>query len=134
MRKSPSHGGLVNRKRCIKNPIGDSSTTSRTASSPRKATVDLTSVKNRFKHSHKTSGQRPPLEQTVGASPDPIVRPALVSNDQSPFNKMPISPLVSLGPSLDPFRTMFQATNPSVSIEQLRHKCMYDLDRNRSSF
>jgi hypothetical protein len=40
-----------------------------------------------------------------------------------PFDKHPMPQLVSLGPSLDPFRTMFQSSNPRVSVEKLKHKC-----------
>lgn len=41
-----------------------------------------------------------------------------------PYDKYIPQPFVSIGKSLDPFRTMFQAQHPGVSVEQLKFYCL----------
>ncbi|OAL50565.1 hypothetical protein IQ07DRAFT_430498 [Pyrenochaeta sp. DS3sAY3a] len=55
-------------------------------------------------------------------APAPIVEP-MRTNVVLPYNEHNPAPLVSIGKSLDPFRTMFQASNPHVSVEELKFHC-----------
>jgi hypothetical protein len=52
----------------------------------------------------------------------PIVAPVIHSREY-PFDKFPMPLLVSIGESLDPFRTMYQSRYPHVSVTQLKHHC-----------
>ncbi|RAQ99632.1 hypothetical protein DDE82_008049 [Stemphylium lycopersici] len=52
----------------------------------------------------------------------PIVIP-VTEGFEYPFDKHPMPPLRSLGKNLDPFRTMFQSSNPRVSVEELKFHC-----------
>lgn len=54
--------------------------------------------------------------------PAPIVVP-MRTNVELPYDVFPSPPLASLGKSLDPFRTMFQASNPHISVEELKFHC-----------
>ncbi|KAJ4367435.1 hypothetical protein N0V83_007018 [Neocucurbitaria cava] len=54
--------------------------------------------------------------------PAPIVLP-MRTNVQLPYDNHVPPPLGSIGKSLDPFRTMFQATHPHVSVEELKFHC-----------
>ncbi|RMZ68900.1 hypothetical protein GMOD_00002788 [Pyrenophora seminiperda CCB06] len=61
-----------------------------------------------------------PLQSTLPQTP--IVVP--VKTDQTyPFDIFPMPPLVSIGENIDPFRTMFQSSNPNVSVTVLKHHC-----------
>jgi hypothetical protein len=52
----------------------------------------------------------------------PIVVP-IIQGKEYRFDAFPMPRLVSIGESLDPFRTMFQSNCPHVSVTQLKHHC-----------
>ncbi|KAH7095983.1 hypothetical protein FB567DRAFT_46089 [Paraphoma chrysanthemicola] len=52
----------------------------------------------------------------------PLVAPAR-DNVPLPYDAYQPGPFVSIGTSLDPFRTMFQSSHPGVSVEQLKFHC-----------
>lgn len=52
----------------------------------------------------------------------PLVTPAR-DNVPLPYDAYQPGPFVSIGKSLDPFRTMFQSSHPGVSVEQLKFHC-----------
>ena len=54
--------------------------------------------------------------------PPPIVLP-MRTNVILPYDEFSPAPLVSIGKSLDPFRTMFQSNNPHISVEELKWHC-----------
>lgn len=74
--------------------------------------------------SHSTSETRivraRSLQSTLAQTP--IVVP-ISPEINYPFDKHHMPPLRSLGVNMDPFRTMFQSTNPRVSVERLKHHC-----------
>lgn len=97
----------------------------------------------RKKSSSRKKKQSPPQhspkgEPQEGSSPDtrivkakslqsvipqtPIVVP-LQPEIRYPFDEFRMPPLVSIGVSLDPFRTMFQSNDSRVSVERLKHHC-----------
>ena len=53
----------------------------------------------------------------------PIVVP-MRTNIPLPYDDTVPRPFQSIGKPLDPFRTMFQAHHPSISVEQLKWHCM----------
>ncbi|KAF1944467.1 hypothetical protein EJ02DRAFT_398158 [Clathrospora elynae] len=52
----------------------------------------------------------------------PIVVP-MEDRTDFPFDLKPAPRLVSIGKALDPFQTMFQSSNPRVSVEELKYHC-----------
>ncbi|USP74205.1 uncharacterized protein yc1106_01479 [Curvularia clavata] len=60
------------------------------------------------------------LQSTIPQAP--IVVP-IMPDINYPFDHHNMPPLVSIGESLDPFRTMFQSNNPRVSVVKLKHHC-----------
>ena len=90
--------------------------------------------KNRRKHpsptkspaSHRSSPEtqlarvRKPVSSVL--PPAPIVLP-MRTNINLPYDEFVPPPLLSIGKALDPFRTMFQASHPHVSVEELKFHC-----------
>ena len=99
--------------------------------------TDLISVKDRFKFSPKpasistASEVHSKSEAFMEIGSLPMICRAITNNHESPFNKMPVPPLHCLGSGLDPFSTMFQSKKTRVSIEQLKHSCMYYPDERQ---
>lgn len=89
-----------------------------TAPAPKEVTASyLRSTKDRVNYSIKLRSS-------------PIVRPAIVDNCESLFNKIVIPQLYSLGEGLEPFGTMFASRDVRVNLEGLKHICMYISQRS----
>ena len=134
MYNTPRHGGIQKHMRKTQQATSESRVSHDTTIFPGTVTADLASEESRFTFPTKLRSffQVPwddsalvPFVETGSA---PIIRPANTNNQQSAFNKKSIPPLVSLGSGLDPFSTMFQSRNTRVSIEKLKHECMYKSD------
>jgi hypothetical protein len=79
-------------------------------------------------HEHRVSNPdtqisriAPTLDLVLSSAP--IVQPMRVGVPL-PFNGTSPQPFKSIGKPLDPFRTMFQAHHPRVSVEELKFHCM----------
>lgn len=71
-----------------------------------------------------------PEMQMVGRQQQPAGTGVLFSSLFCPMRKGPLvydlrtpGPFVSIGKALDPFQTMFQASDPVISVEELKHYC-----------
>ncbi|KAH7388754.1 hypothetical protein BKA66DRAFT_414591 [Pyrenochaeta sp. MPI-SDFR-AT-0127] len=76
------------------------------------------------RHASSPGKQMVKVPKSAGTilSPTPIVLPSR-TNIELPYDVHVSPPLASLGKSLDPFRTMFQASNPHISVEELKFHC-----------
>lgn len=101
------------------------STFSRSAESTRRKKSGSTSIRSNSNSQDldATSGEGSIAKPRKSILPPaPIVLPCRTSVPL-PYDTYVPAPFVSIGKNIDPFRTMFQSSHPSVSVEELKFYC-----------